>query len=68
MIGLGSASDHENVLAALAKSQAIIEFDLQGNILRANENFCKTLGYSEAEIVGKHHRIFCEKSLTDSHA
>jgi methyl-accepting chemotaxis protein len=43
---------------ALNQSQAIIEFDLKGRILRANSNFCKTLGYDESEIVGRHHSMF----------
>ncbi len=48
------------VLDALNRSQAIIEFDLNGIILNANENFCKTVGYSLSEIVGKHHRLFVD--------
>lgn len=42
------------------KSQAIIEFDLQGNILNANKNFCAALGYELSEIKGRHHRMFVE--------
>jgi methyl-accepting chemotaxis protein len=47
-------------IAALSKAFAVIEFDLEGNILTANENFCKTLGYTLEEIQGKHHRIFVD--------
>lgn len=43
---------------AVNRSMAIVEFDLQGNILDANDNFLKTVGYGLHEIVGKHHRIF----------
>ncbi|MFK3690281.1 methyl-accepting chemotaxis protein [Agrobacterium tumefaciens] len=50
--------DASAVLDALSNSQAIIEFDLNGNILKANENFCKAVGYTESEIVGRHHRMF----------
>src|SRR5690606_18520924 len=39
---------------------AIIEFDLSGKILTANENVCRTLGYELREIVGQHHRMFCD--------
>ncbi|MFP3748210.1 PAS domain-containing protein, partial [Achromobacter sp. SIMBA_011] len=39
-------------MAALSKSHAIIEFDLSGKILTANENFCRALGYELSEIVG----------------
>lgn len=48
------------VMAALSKSQAIIEFDLSGKILTANENFCRALGYELSEIVGRHHSMFVE--------
>jgi methyl-accepting chemotaxis protein len=50
--------DASAVLDALGRSQAIIEFDLSGNILTANENFCRAVGYGKAEIVGRHHSIF----------
>lgn len=55
--GAGWGSD---ISDALSKSQAIIEFDLEGKILRANENFCQALGYTIEEIVGKHHSLFCD--------
>ncbi len=54
------------VLAALSKSQAIIEFDLSGKILTANENFCRALGYELSEIVGRHHSMFVEPSIVSS--
>lgn len=50
----------ESVLHALDRSMACIEFDVQGNILKANDNFLMTLGYQARELVGKHHRIFCD--------
>nr|WP_210255776.1 PAS domain-containing methyl-accepting chemotaxis protein [Rhizobium sp. SG570] len=53
-------------LAALSKSQAMIEFDLTGRILIANENFCRALGYDLTEIVGKHHSMFVERSYAQS--
>jgi methyl-accepting chemotaxis protein len=52
------------VLDALSRSQAVIEFKLDGTIITANENFCRALGYSLAEIKGKHHRIFCDPAYT----
>lgn len=58
--------DREALINSLNRVQAVIEFDLTGRIISANENFCKTLGYSEAEIVGQHHRIFCDPEYTDS--
>jgi methyl-accepting chemotaxis protein len=53
-------TDAEAKLAALNRSQAIIEFELDGTILTANENFLKTLGYALADIQGKHHSLFVE--------
>ncbi|MFO2462690.1 PAS domain-containing methyl-accepting chemotaxis protein [Pseudomonas sp. 15FMM2] len=55
-------------LAAISRSMAMIEFDRDGVVLDANENFCKIMGYSAEEIRGKHHRIFCEESFYRSEA
>lgn len=55
-------------LAAISKVQAIIEFALDGTILHANGLFLKTTGYTLAEIVGKHHRIFMPPSQAQSPA
>ncbi|MDA9422857.1 histidine kinase [Bradyrhizobium sp. CCBAU 53380] len=45
-------------IAAIGRAQAVIEFKLDGTVVTANENFCKALGYSPAEIEGKHHGLF----------
>lgn len=50
--------DASAVLDALNRSQAIIEFDLTGKILKANDNFCKAVGYQQSEIIGRHHSMF----------
>ncbi|TFY89404.1 PAS domain S-box protein, partial [Pseudomonas kairouanensis] len=55
-------------LAAISRSMAMIEFDRNGVILDANDNFCKTMGYSAEEIRGKHHRLFCEEAYTHTEA
>jgi len=68
MLWLGKNADNKHLLEALSASQAMIEFDLTGNILNANANFCAALGYSLSEIVGKHHRIFCDSDYTNSPA
>ena len=60
------AADSVAILAALDKSQAVIEFKPDGTILRANENFLATLGYSLDEIKGKHHSMFVETSYRSS--
>jgi len=43
---------------AIRKSQAVIEFETDGTIIDANDNFCNAVGYTLDEIKGKHHRIF----------
>ncbi len=49
-----------NRLRAIDQSQAIIEFEIDGTIVQANENFLKAMGFDHAEIVSKHHRMFCD--------
>ncbi|MNJ96762.1 Biofilm dispersion protein BdlA [compost metagenome] len=53
-------AEYEGKIDAISKAQAVIEFRLDGTIIEANGNFLKTLGYSLAEIQGKHHRMFCD--------
>jgi methyl-accepting chemotaxis protein len=54
------ARDHDAKarLAALDRSQAVIEFAMDGTILTANENFLQTVGYTLEELKGRHHSIF----------
>lgn len=59
-------AEFEGKMNAIGKAQAVIEFRLDGTIITANENFLKVLGYSLDEIKGRHHRIFCEDSFTNS--
>ncbi|RXZ43809.1 methyl-accepting chemotaxis protein [Crenobacter cavernae] len=54
------------VLAAINRSMATIEFKPDGTIIDANENFLATVGYQRADIVGQHHRIFCEERYARS--
>jgi methyl-accepting chemotaxis protein len=61
-----SSGDAVAVLAALQRSQAIIEFKLDGTILTANENFLKAMGYGLAEVQGKNHSMFVEAGYRDS--
>ena len=56
----------EATLAAVGKSQAVIEFKPDGTIVTANANFLSALGYTLEEIVGQHHRIFCAPAFRDS--
>ncbi|THV25120.1 PAS domain S-box protein [Peteryoungia ipomoeae] len=60
------ASQDTAVVEALSRSQAMIHFDTAGNILEANENFCKAVGYDLAEILGRHHSMFVEPAYASS--
>ncbi|WP_281223278.1 methyl-accepting chemotaxis protein [Photobacterium sanguinicancri] len=53
----------QNVLAALNRSQATIEFDPTGIVLTANQNFLSTVGYALEQIRGQHHRMFCDDTF-----
>lgn len=53
-------NDYRDQIEAIGRSQAMISFTPDGKILDANANFCTTLGYSLAEIVGRHHSIFVD--------
>ena len=59
-------ADFSGQIAAIHKSQAVIEFETDGTIITANENFLQILGYELDEVAGKHHRIFCEPEYARS--
>ena len=65
---LKNSSADKALADALSRSQAVIEFGMDGTILTANENFLKALGYSLGEIQGKHHSMFVDPSERDSAA
>lgn len=56
----------KGIVDAIDSSYAFIEFDTNGNIIEANENFLRTMGYDIASIKGKHHRIFVESGFANS--
>jgi methyl-accepting chemotaxis protein len=58
--------DLRGQIAAIGKSNAVIEFKLDGTILTANANFLTTLGYTLAEVQGKHHSMFVDPVHTRS--
>ncbi len=60
------AADFEGQVKAIDKSQAVIEFELNGVIRNANENFLRTVGYSIDEIRGRHHRLFVSAGYAES--
>lgn len=59
-------ADMTSQIDAIHKSQAVIEFKLDGTIITANENFCKTMGYALEEIKGRHHSMFAESGYASS--
>ena len=60
------AADDLGQIQAIGRSQAIIEFNLDGTILGANENFLATMGYRLDEIVGRHHAMFVDDATRNS--
>jgi methyl-accepting chemotaxis protein len=67
-LGFGGAAiaDYRGQIDAINKSQAVIEFSLDGKILHANQNFLNALGYSLEEIKGQHHSMFAEPGYRQS--
>ena len=59
-------AEYEGRAKAIDRSQAVIEFDIDGSILSANDNFLKIFGYRAVDLVGQHHRILCDVQLVQS--
>ncbi|MFO1077151.1 MAG: PAS domain-containing methyl-accepting chemotaxis protein [Planctomycetota bacterium] len=59
-------ADFQGQIDAIGKAQAVIEFDLDGTIRSANENFLGAVGYTQDEIRGKHHSMFVDKEYRNS--
>ncbi|KZN64727.1 hypothetical protein N473_13120 [Pseudoalteromonas luteoviolacea CPMOR-1] len=62
-----TAVSQQNLIDALYRSMAVIEFDVSGNVLTANNNFLAATGYRLEEIQGQHHRLFCPEHIVQSH-
>ena len=60
------SADHKGKINAINRVQAVIEFNLDGTVIFANDNFISIFGYSNDEIEGKHHRMFCEEQYTQT--
>jgi methyl-accepting chemotaxis protein len=60
------SADYAGQIAAIGKSQPVIEFNVDGTILTANANFLRAVGYTLDEIKGRHHSIFVEPEFRDS--
>ncbi len=56
----------ENLVGALNRSMAVIEFDMHGNVLHANQNFLDVLGYTLSDLAGQHHSKFCRPDYVKS--
>ncbi len=61
-------SELEATVAAIGRSQAVIEFQMDGTIVKANENFLHVMGYSLEEVKGRHHRMFVDSADANSPA
>jgi methyl-accepting chemotaxis protein len=59
-------SEVKGITDAISRAQAVIEFQLDGTVIAANDNFLQCLGYRLDEIKGRHHRMFCDSSYTNS--
>ncbi len=60
-------ADYMGQVAAIGKSQAVIEFNMDGTVLTANDNFLKALGYTQDEIRGRHHSMFVDEAYRQSY-
>jgi methyl-accepting chemotaxis protein len=60
------STENAGFIQALLRSTAVIEFDLAGHVLTANDQFLRAMGYNLAQIKGKHHSMFCEHQETVS--
>ena len=74
LFGGGRASETDNrrtaeldaMVAAINRSQAVIEFELDGTIITANDNFLKTMGYSLSDVKGRNHSMFVSPAYAQS--
>ncbi|MEO1128731.1 MAG: PAS domain S-box protein, partial [Planctomycetota bacterium] len=61
-----ATAEYEGWVRAINRVQAVIEFGLDGTVRHANENFLRIFGYSLEEVVGRHHRMFCDEAYAAS--
>ena len=61
-----TAAEQRKLVEAMSGQQAVIEFDMAGNVANANANFCSTVGYTLGEIKGKHHSMFVKPDYAAS--
>ena len=58
-------ADYRAKIDAITKSQAVVEFEMDGTIVNANQLFLDAMGYTLAEIKGQHHRMFVDPADRD---
>lgn len=63
---INDAQEQRAMTNAIERSMAVIAFNLKGEVLKANDNFLKTMGYRREEIQGVHHSLFCSEAIRDS--
>jgi methyl-accepting chemotaxis protein len=64
---MAQVKNQQAILQALHKSQAVIEFEPDGTIINANQNFLNVVGYNLQQIQGKHHKLFCTADFYQQH-
>ncbi len=64
--GKGHIAELEAKVAAISRSQAVIEFNLDGTVVTANENFLSVMGYTAAELAGRQHSMFVDRDYANS--
>ena len=65
---IATSREHESIISALKRSTAVIEFDLDGTVIIANDQFLNAMGYRLEQIKGKPHRMFCDREESESAA
>jgi methyl-accepting chemotaxis protein len=60
------AADHQGQIESIGKTQAVIEFEMDGTVRTANDNFLNALGYRLEDIKGQHHSMFVEPTYRES--
>ncbi|MBZ6395727.1 MULTISPECIES: methyl-accepting chemotaxis protein [Pantoea] len=63
---INDAQEQRAMTNAIERSMAVIAFNLKGEVLKANDNFLKTMGYRREEIEGAHHSLFCSEAMRNS--
>ncbi|MEM7209149.1 MAG: PAS domain-containing methyl-accepting chemotaxis protein [Pseudomonadota bacterium] len=61
-----AATKNRGKIGALNRSMAIVEFNPDGTVIECNDNFCAAMSVSQAEVIGKHHRTFCDPEYAAS--